>query len=1423
MRRLILRLAALICVLAACSASAQSFPGVLTWHNDVGRTGQNLYETTLTPQNVNMGSFGKVFSYPVDGPLYVQPLYVPNLVIADQGMHNVIFVATENDTVYAFDADGLTTTPLWQVSFIDSSNGVTSVPETTKDSIYPSIGVTATPVIDPTTGTIYVLARTIEQGAYVQKLHALDWSTGAEKFGGPASIQATSPSNKGTLVFDPSGMQRAALLLENGIIYIGWATATHGWIMAYNATTLAQTAAVNTTPNGLLGGVWMSGAGLAADSQGYIYAATGDGLFDFNTNGVDDGDTLLKMNSSLGIVDYFTPSDQACRKTADLDLASGGPMILPPQPGPYPDLVIIGGKGGTPCDLFGSTYASPIYLLNGDSLGGYNAFVDTSLQSIAGSPEGYFSNPAYWQGPNGTYVYMSGTTNQQKGTGDLLKMYSLTNGVISSTPIAQSSNIFVDGNTPSISANGSTAGIVWSIGRQEKLPIQPPSKPAILFAYDATNVAKMLYSSAQAGTRDQAGLESKFMVPTIANGRVYIPTQSEVDVYGLFSQAAPTPVVNLSSTSLSFNNQPLGSTSSVQSVTVSNAGNGTLAISSITAGGDFSFGSTATSCPYSGGSVYAGVTCTIDVIFTPSQSGTRTGSVTVSDNAGSGQSISLNGSGSMVTDSLLLTRNDLVYSTAYQNIVLGDFNADGNQDILALSPASGSASVLTGNGDGTFNSASTTATGNNPVAAVTADFNGDGKLDAAVANSTDNTVAILLGNGDGTISGGGPFTLLTTGKAPTAIVAGDWNGDAKQDLAVVNKTDGTVSIFLGNGNGSFNLQGTVTVGNSPVAIVAADFNKDGKIDLAVANSVDGTISILPGDGTGNFSSGATVSASPNPVAIGVGDWNGDGILDLAVVNGSANSIGLFSGNGDGTFTANGTYTTGTAPQAITALDLNSDGKLDLAFTNSGDNMVSIALGNGNGTFQSSITNPTGGGPCSLVAADFDRDGQPDLASGNCGAGTISILEQEPQLTLSTSSANLGYEALGGTSQAVQVTLSNTGSAPLSLTSFTLGGDDPGDFGMSNNCGNLPVTLVPGSSCTVSITFAPTVTGARDASISIGNNSAVNPTILSVNGVGSGPSVSLSPSTLNFGNEIVGTNSGIHSAILTNTGNAPLSISSIVASASYSVTTTNTSCPYAGGSLGAGSSCTIDTIFSPTVSGTLTGAITISDNAGTPQTVTLTGVGEAQSAFVNPTTANFGTVLVGTTTTKSKTITLTNSTNAPLTVTVSFTGANPGDFTQSNSCGTPVPAWGTCTAIVRFAPVDVGSLSAKLTFTDSASNSPQTVSLSGVGTAISLSTTSLSFGNQTVGKKSSPQVVTFTNTSTTFTVAFSTRKITGTNAADFAAVKGTNQCGTTLAPGANCSFSVVFTPSATGSRSAALSISDNGGASPQTIALSGTGD
>jgi hypothetical protein len=511
--------------LAPASSHAQTYSGTLTWHNDIARTGQNLQETVLTPANVKQTTFGKLFSFPVDGFIVAEPLFVYNVTISNKGTYNVVYVVTENDNVYAFDGAGVNTSPLWQDSFINPAKEITPIPceDTGSGSTCPyvtTIGISGTPVVDPASGTLYLVAATKENGKYFQRLHALDITTGAEKFGGPVVIQASvkgtgSGSKNGIIKFSPlHENQRSALLLANGVIYIGWASygdvkPFHGWILAYNAGTLAQTAVLNTTPNGEDGGMWESGGGFSADSDGFIYLQTGNGTFDAKRGGLDYGDSFLKLNpSTLSVIDYFTPFDQHDLDINDLDLGSSAGLILSPQPGKFANEIVSAGKQGI------------IYLVNRSNMGKFNAKTDHVIEKVEGSPSGYWSSPAYW---NGNVYYW--------GTSDFLSQYSLTKGLLSKTPIQHSSDQIHIGSTPSISANGSTNAIVWAL---ESHAAAKPVPPAILHAYDATNVSTELYTSKQAGNRDLGGPGLSFAVPTVINGKVYVGTRTELDVFGLF-------------------------------------------------------------------------------------------------------------------------------------------------------------------------------------------------------------------------------------------------------------------------------------------------------------------------------------------------------------------------------------------------------------------------------------------------------------------------------------------------------------------------------------------------------------------------------------------------------------------------------------------------------------------------------------------------------------------------------------------------------------------------------------------------------------------------------------------------------------------------------------------------------------------------
>ncbi len=515
----------------APGAKAETKHDVLTYHNDLARTGQNLNETVLTPANVNVNSFGKLFAYRVDGYFYTQPLYVAGVSIPGKGTHNVVYFATQHDSVYAFDADsnqGNNDGPLWHVSFIDPPAGITTMPQSDlglNDFTQAEIGITGTPVIDPTTGTLFVMAKTKETKGgstrYFQRLHALELSTGAEKFDGPVDIRASVPGTgpgsdgAGNVAFDPFyEFQRPGLLLQNGVVYVAFASAGdigpyHGWIIGYDAHTLQQIRAFNDTPNGYEGGIWMAGAAPAADAAGHIYCITGNGKFDADKGGMDFGDTFLKLATSGGglvVADYFTPYNQALLDATDGDLGSGGPLLLPDSAGSqaHPNLLIGCGKQGI------------IYLLDRDQMGQYNPTDNSQIVQSVNLTAGTISTPAYF---NNWIYYLA--------VNDVLKAFSISNGLMSSFPVSRSNDRFgFPGATPSISANGTEAAIVWVI----QADAYASSGPAVLRAYNATNLAEALFSSSDAGTRDRLGPAQKFAVPTIVNGKVYVSAGFELSV-----------------------------------------------------------------------------------------------------------------------------------------------------------------------------------------------------------------------------------------------------------------------------------------------------------------------------------------------------------------------------------------------------------------------------------------------------------------------------------------------------------------------------------------------------------------------------------------------------------------------------------------------------------------------------------------------------------------------------------------------------------------------------------------------------------------------------------------------------------------------------------------------------------------------------
>jgi hypothetical protein len=500
---------------------------VLTYHNDNARDGLNNQETVLTPGNVNSTDFGKIGFFPVDGKVDAQPLYVSSLSFSN-GTHNVLYVATEHDSVYAFDADS--GTMLWHTSLL--LNGETPSDDRGCGQVSPEIGITDTPVIDPNDGAhgaIFMAAMSKDgSGNYHQRLHALDLLTGMELSGSPVTMQAKYPgtgdnSSSGYVVFDPAQYkERPGLLLLNGVVYTFWSSHCDdrpytGWIMGNNETSLAQTSVLDITPNGNEASIWASGAGPAADSSGNIYFLAANGTFDtaLDINGFpinhDYGNAFLKVSTTggnLAVADYFNMSNTIAESNVDEDLGSGGVLLLPD----------VTDAGGTVRHLaVGAGKDQNIYVVNRDNMGKFNPNNDSAIyqeldNGLGGSE---FGMPAYF---NGTVYYGA--------VGDVIRAFAVSQARLSTAPTSESGNSFVyPGATPSISANGNSNGIVWAVEN---------SDPAVLYAYDAGNLGKELYDSNQAANgRDQFGPGNKFITPIIANGKVYVGTTDGVAVFGL--------------------------------------------------------------------------------------------------------------------------------------------------------------------------------------------------------------------------------------------------------------------------------------------------------------------------------------------------------------------------------------------------------------------------------------------------------------------------------------------------------------------------------------------------------------------------------------------------------------------------------------------------------------------------------------------------------------------------------------------------------------------------------------------------------------------------------------------------------------------------------------------------------------------------
>jgi hypothetical protein len=641
---------------------------------------------------------------------------------------------------------------------------------------------------------------------------------------------------------------------------------------------------------------------------------------------------------------------------------------------------------------------------------------------------------------------------------------------------------------------------------------------------------------------------------------------------------------------------------------------------------------------------------------------------------------------------------------------------------------------------------------------------------------------------------------------PDSVAVGDFNRDGKLDLAVAN-SDGYVSVLLGNGDGTFQAGVNYDAGAAPDSVAVGDFNGDGTTDLAVASGA-GTpsVSVLLGNGDGTFQVAVGYSAGSSSASIAVGDFNGDGKLDLAVANYYSNDVSILLGNGDGTFQTAVNYGAGSFPDSVAVGDFNRDGKLDLAVANgASSNSVSVLLGNGDGTFQPAVKYGAPGVPISVAVGDFNGDGRLDLAVANLNSNNVSILLGNGDGTFK---AAVSY---GAGSEPFSVVVGDfNGDGKLDLAAAIFGtnevsillGNGDGTFkaGVSYGAGESPYSLAVGD-----------FNGDGRLDLAVADRYSFTSSVLL-----QAPTVSLSKTALTFADRVVGSRSAAKTVRLTNTGYLALDIASLSITGANATDFRQTNA--CGSSLPAGASCTISVTFKPTQVGPRTASVTITDNAvGSPQLVALSGTGES-AVSLSKTALTFADRVVGSRS-AAQSVTLTNIGAQLLSISsIAVTGTNETDFRQTNTCGSSLPAGASCTISVTFKPTQVGPRTASVTITDNAVGSPQSVALGGTGLSsgpnATLSPTSVTFSTQLVGTSSSGQAVTLINYGE-MTLSISSIIASG----DFSQ---SHTCGSSLEPLASCTISVTFKPTRSGTRTGTLSITDNGGGSPQKVSLSGTG-
>jgi len=862
------------------------------------------------------------------------------------------------------------------------------------------------------------------------------------------------------------------------------------------------------------------------------------------------------------------------------------------------------------------------------------------------------------------------------------------------------------------------------------------------------------------------------------------------------TNAAPAtfdpPAASLSPASLSFGAQPVESSSSAKTVTLTNSGNAALSITSLAVSG--ANANNFVESDNCGSSVAAGANCAINVTFKPVAPGTATATLNVVDNASANpQSVSLSGTGAAAAVSLSPA------SLSFGNLALGTVSAA--QTIILINSGNAALSIaglaVSGANAGNFietnNCGSSVAAGANCAINVTFTPSVIGAATATL-NISDN----VSGSPQTvSLSGTGASTAPAITVSPASLAFGSLSvGTASPAQTITLTNSGTAALSITSlavsGSSASNFVESDNCGSS----VAAGANCAINITFTPSASGPATAALYIAD---------NVSGSPQTVSL-------SGTGTAAAVSLSPASL-AFGNLAIGTVSAAQTITltnSGNAALSITGLSVYGANAGNFVESNNCGNSVAAGA---NCTISVTFKPSASGAATATLGVADNASGSPQAVSLS-GTGTAAAV------SLSPSSLAFGSLAIGTTSAAQTITLSNPGNAALSITGLAVSGANASNFVQTNNCGS---SVAAGANCTISVTFSPSASGAAAATLSVADNISGSPQTASLSGTGTStaPAVSLSPPSLAFGSLAVGATSTAQTITLTNSGNSALNITSLAFSGSNASNFAQTnSC---GSSVAAGANCTISVTFKPSASGAATAALSIADNvSGSPQIVSLSGTGTstAPAVSLSPASLAFGSLSVGIAST-AQTTTLTNSGNAALNVTsIAVSGTNASDFAETNNCGSSVAAGANCTISVTFKPTTAGTRTASVTLTDNASGSPQTVSLTGTGAAssASLSPTSLTFASQTVGASSPAQTITLTNSGNA-ALSLTSIAVSGANSSDFAE---TNNCGSSVAAGANCTISVTFKPTAAGTRTAAVTLADNATGSPQSVSLSGTG-